>query len=910
MAFTSSGSSSSSDFEVDSCSKTCVKAYATLKEQYDSFSSDYKKSQFNLLSYKAGLGYDAATAASPVVESFVNLTDKSGSDKGYQSVPPPLINNTRAPIIKDWNSDDESEVEPNDRTVIPSTKKIKFVKTVKETDAPKQNKHHPRGNQRNWNNLMSRKLSTADAAVNTVRLVNTANTKAVNTVRSVNTATSKPIGNPQQKEYKEKGVIDSGCSRHMTGNKCYLDEYEDYDGGFVSFGDGKGRISGKGKIKTGSLDFDDVYFCKELKYNLFSVSQICDKKNNVLFTDTECLVLSSNFKLLDESQVLLRVPRKDNIYSVDLKSVVPTGGLTCLIAKATIDESNTWHRRLGHINFKTMNKLVKGNLVKGLPSKIFENDHSCVACQKGKQHKASYKTKLVNSISKPLHMLHMDLFGPTNVKSLMKKSYCLVVTDDFSRFSWDSLAKVFAERRTGTLDRRMQELCQAEKKIEPKQEYILIPLCIVDLLISQDPKDREGNAGKKAIEVDESRVSDNDGKDEQATRSDTAGPSFANAAPSSSINAARTPDSTANAFEEHLFERFSPFKNASTLLHVPNMSPIHDTGIFGNAYDDEDVEEEVDMNNVVSSYTVPDAPFTKFLKDHPKDQFTSLGEQITKTFQIVCLPVSYLKWNPRNQSKLKRQASVKAIQDVASNIARIEAIRLFMAYASFKDFVVYQMDVKSAFLYGKIEEEVYVYQPPGFEDPDFPDKVYKVYVDDIIFGSTKKKLSTEFEKLMHDKFQMSSIGELSFFLGLQVQQKNDIAGLTFAWNYFSRISTLSSDNQSLLLQYSRDGYVIEGELKEYEDSCEKSSVQQTIVANSTTEAEYVVAANCYGQNLVFHSKTKHIEIRHHFIRDSYEKKLIQVIKIHTDQNVADLLTKAFDVSRFNFLNASIGMLNL
>ncbi|GJR91941.1 putative ribonuclease H-like domain-containing protein [Tanacetum coccineum] len=160
------------------------------------------------------------------------------------------------------------------------------------------------------------------------------------------------------------------------------------------------------------------------------------KKNNVLFTDTKCLVLSSDFKLLDESQVLLRVPRKDNIYSVDLKSVVPTGGLTCLFAKAIIDESNIWYRRLGHINFKTMNKLVKRNFVKGLPSKIFENDHSCVVCQKGKQHKASYKTKLVNSISKPLHMLHMDLFGPTNVKSLMKTSYFLVVIDDFSRFSW------------------------------------------------------------------------------------------------------------------------------------------------------------------------------------------------------------------------------------------------------------------------------------------------------------------------------------------------------------------------------------------------------------------------------------------------------------------------------------------
>ncbi|GKB71114.1 putative ribonuclease H-like domain-containing protein, partial [Tanacetum coccineum] len=652
MAFTSLGSSSSSDSEVDSCSKTCVKAYATLKEQYDNLYSDYKKSQFNLVSYKAGLksvearlahykknkvvfeesinvlklevrlrdnalneykmnlekaekerdqlkqtlekfqnsskslnnilesqvidkfktglGYDAATAASPAVESFVNLTDKSGSDKGYQSVPPPLsgnfiphkpdltfideivetknldvttvvtpsndktvenkgvsnivesnavrMNNTSAPIIEDWNSDDESEI---DYTVRPSTEKIKSIKTVWETDAPKHKKLEQ--SYVSKTRIIAsgvavntvRPVNTANTiAVNTVRPVNTANTKAVNTantkvvntVRSVNTAALKPIvnhprtktnvfkrgysqssrpfnihfvnknsiintnvntaslkhttardraavsenkgkwdnaikalacwGNPQQKEYKEKVVIDNGGSRHMTGNKCYLDEYEDYNGGFVSFSDGKGRISGKGKIKTGSLDFEDVYFCKELKYNLFSVSQICDKKNNVLFTDTECLVLSSDFKLLDESQVLLRVPRKDNIYSVDLKNVVPTGDLTCLIAKATIDESNTWHRRLGHINFKTMNKLVKGNLVKGLPSIFFENDHSCVACQKGKQHKASYKTKLVNSISKPLHMLHMDLFGPTNVKSLMRKSYCLVVTDDFSRFSW------------------------------------------------------------------------------------------------------------------------------------------------------------------------------------------------------------------------------------------------------------------------------------------------------------------------------------------------------------------------------------------------------------------------------------------------------------------------------------------
>ncbi|GJU22554.1 putative ribonuclease H-like domain-containing protein [Tanacetum coccineum] len=161
---------------------------------------------------------------------------------------------------------------------------------------------------------------------------------------------------------------------------------------------------------------------------------MCDKKNSVLFTETKCVILSPDFKLLDESQVLLKVPRNNNMYSFDLKNVVPLGGLTCLFAKATLDESNLWHRRLGHINFKTMNKLVKGNLTRGLPSKLFENDHTCVACQKGKQHKAFYKTKTMSSICKSLQLLHMDLFGPVSIRSINKKTYCLVVTDDFKNF--------------------------------------------------------------------------------------------------------------------------------------------------------------------------------------------------------------------------------------------------------------------------------------------------------------------------------------------------------------------------------------------------------------------------------------------------------------------------------------------
>ncbi|GJV53800.1 putative ribonuclease H-like domain-containing protein [Tanacetum coccineum] len=271
-------------------------------------------------------------------------------------------------------------------------------------------------------------------------------------------------GNPQQ-ALKNKGIFDSGCSRHMTRNKDFLTDYQDIDGGFVAFGRSArgGKITGKGKIRTDKLDFEDVFFVKELKFNLFSVSQMCDKKNNVLFTKTECLVLSPNFKLLDESQVLLRVPRQSNMYSFDLKNVVPFGDLTCLFIKATIDESKLWHRRLGHVNFKTMNKLMKGNLVRGLPSKIFDNDHTCVACQKEKQHKASCKAKLMSSISQPLQMLHMDLLGLTSVRSINHKTYCLVVTDDFSR-EMNELCRLKGIKREFSVAKTLQQNGVAERK--------------------------------------------------------------------------------------------------------------------------------------------------------------------------------------------------------------------------------------------------------------------------------------------------------------------------------------------------------------------------------------------------------------------------------------------------------------
>ncbi|GKB72723.1 putative ribonuclease H-like domain-containing protein [Tanacetum coccineum] len=290
--------------------------------------------------------------------------------------------------------------------------------------------------------------------------------------------------------------------------------------------------------------------------------------------------------------------------------------------------------------------------------------------------------------------------------------------------------------------------------------------------------------------------------------------------------------------------------------------------------------------------------------------------------------------------------------EVFALVARIEEIRLFLAYASFMNFIVYQMDVKSAFLYGTIEEEVYVCQPTGFEGLEFHNKVYKV--EKALYGlhqaprawvaastpiETNKALLKDEEAADVDvHLYRSMIGSLMYLTA----SRPDIMFVVCACardSSFDLEAFSDSDyaGASLDRKSTTGGCQFLGR-RLISWQCKK----QTIVANSTTKAEYIAAANCCGKvlwiqnqllnygynfmnskilidnesticivkNPLFHSKTKHIKIRHHFIRDSYKKKLIQVIKIHTDHNVDDLLTKAFDVSIFQYLIASIGMLNL
>nr|GEV44803.1 ribonuclease H-like domain-containing protein [Tanacetum cinerariifolium] len=522
--------------------------------------------------------------------------------------------------------------------------------------------------------------------ITVVRPVSVAVPKIKASVVSVAQGMQGKWGNPQH-ALKDKGVIDSGCSRHMTGNMSYLSDFEELNSGYLTFGGNPkgGNISGKGKIKT------------------------------------------------YESQVLLRVPRENNMYNVDLKNIVPSGDLTRLFAKATIDESNLWHRRLGHINFKTINKLVKG-----------------------KQHRASCKTKPVSSIDQPLYKLHMDLFGPTFVKSLNKKSYCLVVTDDYSKFTWvfflatkdetSPILKTFITGLENQLSLKAEAVitaCYVQNRVlvtkpHHKTPYELLhgrtpsigfmrpfgcPVTILNTLDplgkvdegflvgyssrKQDDKTKKEAKGKSPIE---SFIGYRDLKAEFKDCSNNMS-NDVNAFGSIVPTVRQISPNSTNTFSVvgPLNDAASPtygkssFIDASQLPDDPDMPELED---ITYSDDENNVGAEADFNNLETYITVTPLPTTRE---------ELLQFKMQKVWVLVDLP--------------HRKRDIGGgidYEEVFAPVARIEAIRLFLAYASFMGFMVYQMDVKSAFIYGTIEEEVYVCQPLGFEDPDHPDKVYKV----------------------------------------------------------------------------------------------------------------------------------------------------------------------------------------
>jgi len=230
---------------------------------------------------------------------------------------------------------------------------------------------------------------------------------------------------------KNVPVLDSGCSGHMTGNKTLLSEFEEKAGPVVSYGDGNlGQTLGYGNIIIGNVIIERVALVNGLKHNLPRISQITDRGYHVRFLDSHCEIISKKI-----GKIVLIGNKHGNIYEANLSSTTD-GFSICLLSKASVNDSWTWHKKLSHLNFNNLNELVRKDLVRGLPKVLFTPDGLCDACQKAKQRRTSFKNKSESSIEEPYHLLHLDLFGPVNVMSINKKRYALVIVDEYTRFTW------------------------------------------------------------------------------------------------------------------------------------------------------------------------------------------------------------------------------------------------------------------------------------------------------------------------------------------------------------------------------------------------------------------------------------------------------------------------------------------
>nr|GEW42201.1 ribonuclease H-like domain-containing protein [Tanacetum cinerariifolium] len=813
-----SSSRSSSDNEAPSCSKACSKAYAQLHTQYDKLTDEFRKSLFDVISYQTGLESIEARLLVYKQNKFVFeenikllnievqlrdtalVTLRKKLEKVEQERDDLKLNQLR-PLFKlsllaPASPKSTSSGKRRSRKACFVCKSVDHL--IKDCDYHTKKMTQPilrdyahRGNHKQYTSLthlnpqkhmiptavLTQSKPVFNTAVRPAPVVSDAQGmhrkwvwRPKCPILDHDSQTTSASMTLKRFDYNDalgrskSGVIDSRCSRHMTGNMSCLSDFEELNGGYVSFrGNPKaGKITGKGKIKTGKLDFDDVYFIKELMFNLFSVSQMCDKKNNVLFTDTKCLVLSPDFKLPDESQVLLRVPRENNMYNVNLKDIVPYGDLTCLFAKATIDKSNLWHRRLGHINFKTINKLdetspILKTFITGIENQLslkvkvirsdnrteFKNHDLNQFCEmKGIKREFSVpRTPQQNGIAERKNRTLIKAARTMLADSLLPIPFWVEAVNTACYEIKLTLVQVFKKK-----------LMQKKKgrKLINNMCFFLCGLLVLQILSTMmemlpfngkkhdfDEKKPESKVIVSPSSYRDLNAEFEDYSDNSSTEVNVVG-SIVPTVGQNSLNSTNTFSAAgpSNATASLTYGKYS-FIDASQLLDDPDMPELEDI-TYSN--DEDVVGAEADFNNLESSIPVSPIPTTRIHKDHPVSQIIGdlrnpKGYIKLSKIQVGLKLCRKSFYNSRckkfrNKARLVTQGYTWEegidYKEGFAPVARIEAIRLFLAYASFMGFMVYQMDVKSAFLYGTIEEEVYVCQPLGFEDPDHPDKVYKV----------------------------------------------------------------------------------------------------------------------------------------------------------------------------------------
>ncbi|GJW49590.1 putative ribonuclease H-like domain-containing protein [Tanacetum coccineum] len=806
-------SSTSSNSEVSTnsnYSSSCLENVKILKEKNEQLLKNLRTSKLNAIAYKTGL---------ESVEARLIVYKKN--DSIYEE----------DIKVSDNEEDDVPQAKIEKKTFKPSFAKIEFVKpkqqektarkSINHVEQNRQNIHTPRGNQRNWNNMMSQRLGSNFEMFNKACYVCGSfdhlqvDCKKVNQKQFQNT---KPIwNNAQRVNHQNFAKKTHPCAKKNIVSRAVL-----MKSGLVSVNTAR-QVNATHTKTTVNAARPMSYLSKTthltvkrpihknttFKNNNFNqrVNTVKDKNvntarpkaivnavkgNNVNGVKASaCWVWKSKNKVLDLIQVIDGLgPQKKLIFLSNVH-----GNPQIDLQDQRVIDSGCSRHMTGNMSYLTDYEEIDGGYVafRGNPKggkitgRARTPQQNGVAERKNKTLTEAARTMLADSklpttfwaevVNTACYVQNRVLV----IKPHNKTSYELFIGRKpalgFMRLFGCPVTNLNTIDYLGNFDGK------ARMESVPGKDYILLPFWTIDLPFSQISNSSldagfkpSSDDGKKVDE--DSRNSERDDQEKDASVNST-----------NNVNASSTNE-----------VNFVGRKVSIKLPDEPNMPALEDI-VYSD--DDEDDGVEADMKNLDAFMLVSPIPTTRFSK-----------EQTIKTFKIACLPASYHKYT---------QEEGIDYDEVFAPIARIEAYRLFLAYASFKDFVVYQMDVKSAFLYGKIEEEVYVRQQQGFEDPDFPDRVYKVekalygllqaprawsetlstylldngfqrgkidktlfirrdkgdillvqvYVDDIIFGSTKKSLCTEFEKMMHKKFQMSSMGELTFFLGLQVKQKED-----------------------------------------------------------------------------------------------------------------------------------------
>ncbi|GJZ69286.1 retrovirus-related pol polyprotein from transposon TNT 1-94 [Tanacetum coccineum] len=641
----------------------------------------------------------------------------------------------------------------------------------------------------------------------------------------------------------------------MTGNRKLFSSYKAYNEGNVIFGSNlRGNIIGKGTISNDSLKIDNVEHVDNIRFNLLSIGKICDNKCRITFSEHDS-------EITKDGKVIDKGIKKKGLYVMKLGNKLKDQ--ICLV---TIDENSTlWHRRLGHANMCLIQLLASKELVRNLPKLKFDQ-HFCDDCKIGKQAHTSHKAKNIVSTTRCLELLHMDLFGPSVVRSYGGNRYTLVILDDYSRYTWTR----FLKDKTEVFD---------QFEIPSKKIQNQLGCTIVSIRTNHgrefDNEVQFGefcNANGITHNFSAPRTPQSNGMVERKNKTlqkmsrtmlnEQSLPQkfWCNAVDTSTyilnrilirVILGKTPyellrgrKPTLDYFRvfgskcfilntKDYLTKFDPksYEDSLNVTFDETPPPSKTSPLVDDDLDEEEAIKVIEKKNLENNIEDETLEIDEMIVNEALADESWIVAMQKELNQFIANDVWKLVPQPRNmtiigtkwvfRNKLDENGIVSRNKDrlVAQGynqqdginydetyalVARLESIRIILAYACALDFKLFQMDVKSAFLNGFINEEVYVEQPPGFIDFEKPDHVYKlkkvytvlnkhpkhdntlftkekssnlitiqIYVDDIIFGSTCQDMCDEFAKIMHDEFEMSMMDELNFFLGLQIKQMED-----------------------------------------------------------------------------------------------------------------------------------------